>query len=144
MDITAESIAQAYATAPHGYVRVRHSIIAGEPWSSFVSTVVAVDGDTVAYTSDGIWYSRATRDESLAWELIDTPPACEHWECALIGPACAVGTDRAADLPACHVAGCDATPTHTDPAWSAWPTRVIEWMTGRVVNEQPARSDPTD
>ena len=25
-----------------------------------------------------------------------------------------------------------------------WPTSVIEWMTGRVVNEQPARSDPTD
>lgn len=45
-----------------------------------------------------------------------TPAMCEHWECALMGDTCA---ETATPAPVCHVAGCEATPTHTDPATSA-------------------------
>jgi len=71
MGTTADMIATAHATAPHGYVRVSTSVVAGKPRSTFVAAVISVDGDTVTYTSDGVWYSRATRSEIVAWELID-------------------------------------------------------------------------
>lgn len=47
---------------------------------------------------------------------IATPAPCTHWECALMGDRCA---ETGTPAPVCHVAGCEATPTHTDPASSA-------------------------
>lgn len=52
---------------------VRRSIIAGQPWSEAVVDVIAVDGDTLTYTTDGIWTSIVTDGPRSVWALVVEP-----------------------------------------------------------------------
>lgn len=57
MNITAEMIANAYTNAPNGYAVISASVIQGQPMDTRRVAVIAIDGDTLYYTTDGIWYS---------------------------------------------------------------------------------------
>lgn len=54
--------------------RISSSIIAGQPLYVREVDVIAIDGDTLTYTVDRVWFSTATRtrDDRLDWELIET------------------------------------------------------------------------
>lgn len=102
---TAEQIEAAYRNGAR--VRVSYVVMADQPRSEFTARLIATDGDTAYYTTDGVWYSRATRSESVAWE-IETDDA---WEVALLGEAYQHGM--------CTVAGCEQVATYTDLHWAA-------------------------
>lgn len=105
MDITPEMIATAYRTG--ALVHVSYVVMEGQPRSEFTARLIATDGDTAYYTSDGVWYSRATRSEAVAWE-IDVDDA---WEVALLGEPYRQGLCTALD--------CKWPATHTDVHWAA-------------------------
>lgn len=50
--------------------RVAQSIIAGKPRAIGVVDVVEIDGDTLTYTTDGIWRQTATRSPYVDWEIV--------------------------------------------------------------------------
>lgn len=66
-----DEIALAYA---HGdTATLSYSIISGEPWHTATVRVIAVDGDTLYYTRDGIWYSAADRSRPHTKWALDAP-----------------------------------------------------------------------
>ena len=73
MATLAEIIATAHASAPHGRVRISYSVIAGQAPSVFEAAIIEVVGDTVTYTTDGVWKSDATRGRFTSWEVISAP-----------------------------------------------------------------------
>ena len=48
---------------------VTRAIIAGKPVSLSLVDVVSIDGETLTYTVDGIWFSTVTRDEFSTWDI---------------------------------------------------------------------------
>lgn len=51
--------------------RITRSIIAGQPRMVDTVAVVSVDGDTLTYTADGVWFSTVTRSDITDWELVE-------------------------------------------------------------------------
>lgn len=51
--------------------RITRSIIAGQPRTVDTVAVVSIDGDTLTYTADGVWFSTATRSAVVDWELVE-------------------------------------------------------------------------
>jgi hypothetical protein len=70
---TPDAIAYAYENRPHGTATVGFSILSGEPWNVSHVTVIHMDGDTLTYTRDGLWYSTVTRSRTAVWSLDRTP-----------------------------------------------------------------------
>ena len=68
---TAERIATAHRDAPMGRARIHYTIIKGTTPRSRVVTVVAIEGDRLTYTDDGIWQSTITRNAGTGWALIE-------------------------------------------------------------------------
>jgi hypothetical protein len=65
--------------------QITQSIIAGQPRAVSVVDVVGIDGDTLTYTTDGVWRSTATRSPHTDWEIVnDFDPATirvpREWE----------------------------------------------------------------
>lgn len=50
--------------------RVSNSIIAGQPRVEFEVDVISIEGDTLTYTQDGVWFSTATRSSISDWSLV--------------------------------------------------------------------------
>lgn len=71
---TPEDIRTAYRAEQ--FATVERSIIAGQPRSISRVRVIRAEGDTLYYTSDGVWYSTVTRDALADWHL-DPSPAYE-------------------------------------------------------------------
>src|SRR5690349_413509 len=65
----AEDIARLFAERPYGTATTSRSIIAGKPRSVGTVVVLAVQGDTLVYTTDGVWLSYATRNQWTDWAL---------------------------------------------------------------------------
>lgn len=63
------TIARAYTRGPRA--TISRTIIAGQPQSLSTVRVISTNGDTLTYTSDGVWFSTATRSDITEWELID-------------------------------------------------------------------------
>lgn len=60
--------------------RITRSIIAGQPRTVDTVAVVSVEGDTLTYTVDGVWYSTVTRSDIADWELVEgNAPATVHY-----------------------------------------------------------------
>ena len=77
---TADRIATAHRDAPMGRARIHYTIIKGTTPRSRVVTVVAIEGDRLTYTDDGIWQSTITRDVGTGWALIEEPaPEATHY-----------------------------------------------------------------
>ena len=66
-----DEIQAAYKTGPVAIVR--NAIIAGQPWRVLTVRVIRIDGDTLYYTTDGVWFSTHHRTPGLSnWELVTT------------------------------------------------------------------------
>lgn len=50
--------------------RITRSIIAGQPRAVDVVQVVAIDGEVLTYTADGVWFSTVARSALADWELL--------------------------------------------------------------------------
>ena len=70
---TAERIATAHRDAPMGRARIHYTIIKGTTPRSRVVAIVAIEGDRLTYTDDGIWQSTITRGAGTGWALIEEP-----------------------------------------------------------------------
>lgn len=64
---TPEDIRTAYQGRE--FATVERSIIAGQPRAISLVRVIRVEGDTLWYTSDGVWYSTLTRNALADWYL---------------------------------------------------------------------------
>jgi hypothetical protein len=62
------TIARAYTRGPRA--TISRSIIAGQPRGLSTVHVISTDGDTLTYTTDGVWFSTATRNDITDWELL--------------------------------------------------------------------------
>lgn len=64
---------------------VTRSIIAGEPRSTSTVDVISIDGDTLTYTVDGVWFSTVNRDALSDWQLVgDTYTTTVSYDDALV------------------------------------------------------------
>lgn len=61
--------------------RVTQSIIAGQPPRTFVVDVVAVYGEVLRYTTDGVWFTDIRRGYFTDWEIIEPSPEA-LWQAA--------------------------------------------------------------
>ena len=76
----ADRIATAHRDAPMGRARIHYTIIKGTTPRSRVVAIVAIEGDRLTYTDDGIWQSTITRDAGTGWALIEAPaPEATHY-----------------------------------------------------------------
>lgn len=55
----------AYINGP--IVTVRRAVIKGKPWTEYSVRVIRIDGDTLTYTTDGMWSSTITRNKFADW-----------------------------------------------------------------------------
>lgn len=46
---------------------VRRAVIKGKPWTQYSVRVIRIDGDTLTYTTDGVWSSTVTRGKFSDW-----------------------------------------------------------------------------
>ncbi len=85
---SAETIAYAHEHSPRDYV-VSVSVIAGQPRSTFRVHAIMTVGDVLYYTTDGVWYSTATRSDIADWEYAPEAEACpvsyRGQDCAVTG-----------------------------------------------------------
>ena len=66
------SLEATYRNAPYGYAIITRSVIAGQPRDVSRVVIVATDGDTLTYTTDGVWYSTVSRAQRASWRV--APP----------------------------------------------------------------------
>lgn len=62
---TPDVIHAAYINGP--IVTVRRAVIKGKPWTEYSVRVIRIDGDTLTYTTDGMWSSTITRNKFADW-----------------------------------------------------------------------------
>lgn len=70
---TPDEILAAWQSRPLGTATISTSILADQARSTYSVVVIAVVGDTLTYTRDGVWYSRARRDARTEWTLDPAP-----------------------------------------------------------------------
>ncbi|MEV5068894.1 hypothetical protein MRBLMI12_000450 [Microbacterium sp. LMI12-1-1.1] len=70
--ITPDMIADAWFRRPLGMAVITHTVM-GAP-STWRAAVIRVEGDTVTTTTDGQWFSMATRSDTVAWEIEGETP----------------------------------------------------------------------
>lgn len=66
------SLETTYRDAPYGHAIITRSIIAGQPRDVSHVVIVAIDGDTLTYTTDGVWYSTVRRSQQASWRVAYT------------------------------------------------------------------------
>lgn len=64
---TSEQIAEAFKNGQQAIVSA--TVIEDAPQVTGTVRVIAIDGDTLYYTSDGVWYSTFTRGRFGDWKL---------------------------------------------------------------------------
>ena len=120
MNVTPALIARAFADRTH-YVEVSHAVLEGQPWAVFTAFLIGTDGDTAYYTTDGVWYSKATNDQYTSWRVIGAPDATPSQRAAatadLSAPRYCTETYRAHRAQACACYGSPVGARAQLPTW---------------------------
>lgn len=62
---TPTAIHEAYINGP--IATVRRSVLKGRPWTEYSVRIIRIEGDTLIYTTDGMWCSTVTRNKFADW-----------------------------------------------------------------------------